>query len=230
MWYVYVLRCKDGTLYVGYTRNLRKRIQEHKNGIDYNQMDVDYKGNVYIGAQIRDTIHFNNDFMYVNTGDNDLFSAKYASNGELDWVKTMESTTGYNWFSSIAVCDTNIFIGGHFYNYITFDDEAKYSNNRHGFIAMSSKNSLGFRKVYNRSDMFLNAYPNPFSTKTTINFPNPTHSNYKLSVFSISGNKVFELNNITSDNIELKRGNLPKGVYLVELKGEKVFRGKILIN
>mgnify|MGYP000418548823 CR=1 FL=1 len=32
MWYVYVLRCKDGTLYVGYTRNLRKRIQEHKNG------------------------------------------------------------------------------------------------------------------------------------------------------------------------------------------------------
>ena len=33
MWYVYVLRCKDGTLYVGYTRNLRKRIQEHKNGL-----------------------------------------------------------------------------------------------------------------------------------------------------------------------------------------------------
>ena len=72
-------------------------------------------------------------------------------------------------------------------------------------------------------------YPNPFSTKTTIKFSNPNNSNYKLSVFSISGNKVFEMENIKSDKIEFDRGNLPKGIYIVELKGEKVFNNKMII-
>ncbi|MCD4697507.1 MAG: T9SS type A sorting domain-containing protein [Bacteroidales bacterium] len=205
-------------------------IHEHNYGFDYSQMDIDAQGNVYTGAQARDTLHFGDDFEYVNAGICDLFIAKYLTTGELDWVKIMESTTGYNWLSSVAICDTNIFIGGYFNDYITFDDEAKYSNNRHGFIAMSSKNYLGFREVYNRSDMLLNIYPNPFSNKTTIKFSNPNHSNYKLSVFSISGNKVFEMDNIQSDKIEFKKGNLTKGVYLIELKGEKVFWGKMVVK
>ena len=31
-WYVYLLRCKNGTLYTGITSNLRRRFQEHKEG------------------------------------------------------------------------------------------------------------------------------------------------------------------------------------------------------
>jgi len=205
-------------------------IQEHNYGLDYNQFDYDSQGNVYLGAQARDTIHFGNDFTYSNAGKYDLFVAKYLTTGELNWVKTMESTTGNNWLSSVAVCDTNIFIGGHFYNYITFDDEAKYSNNQHGFVAMSSKNSLGFHEVYNRSGMFLNIFPNPFSNKTTIDFTNPNYSTYKLSIFNLSGNKVFEKYNIKSDKIEFERGYLPEGIYLIELKGEKVFRGKMVVR
>ncbi|MCD4697833.1 MAG: T9SS type A sorting domain-containing protein [Bacteroidales bacterium] len=76
----------------------------------------------------------------------------------------------------------------------------------------------------------ISIYPNPFEQKSTIEFTNPAHSNYKLSVFNISGNKVFEMDNIKSDKIEFKRGNLPKGVYLIELKGEKVFRGKMVVR
>ena len=72
--------------------------------------------------------------------------------------------------------------------------------------------------------------PNPFNIKTTIKFPNPTHSNYKLSVFNISGNKVFEMDNIKTNKIEFEKGNLPEGVYLIELKGEKVFRGKMVVK
>ncbi|MBC8486944.1 MAG: T9SS type A sorting domain-containing protein [Bacteroidetes bacterium] len=80
------------------------------------------------------------------------------------------------------------------------------------------------------SQNLLTIGPNPFSNKTTIEFPNPNHSNYKLSVFSISGNKVFEMDNIKSDKIEFERGNLPEGIYLIELKGEKVFRGKMVVK
>lgn len=74
-----------------------------------------------------------------------------------------------------------------------------------------------------------NIYPNPFSDKATIEFNNPNQANYKLSVFTISGNKVFEMDNITSDKIELKRSGLKSGVYIVELKGEKVFVIKMVI-
>jgi len=75
-----------------------------------------------------------------------------------------------------------------------------------------------------------NIYPNPFSVKTTIEFPNPTHSNYTLSIFNISGNKVFQRPNQRSDKIEFERGSLPGGVYLIEINGEMVFRGKMVMN
>ncbi len=32
MWFVYILLCKDGSLYTGATNNLEKRFLEHKNG------------------------------------------------------------------------------------------------------------------------------------------------------------------------------------------------------
>ncbi|OYT53955.1 MAG: endonuclease [Candidatus Altiarchaeales archaeon ex4484_2] len=30
--FVYMLRCSDGSLYTGYTSDLRRRLEEHKNG------------------------------------------------------------------------------------------------------------------------------------------------------------------------------------------------------
>ena len=32
MWFVYILRCIDGSLYTGITNNLERRFLEHKNG------------------------------------------------------------------------------------------------------------------------------------------------------------------------------------------------------
>ena len=31
-YYVYILKCKGGTLYTGYTNNIKRRIKEHNNG------------------------------------------------------------------------------------------------------------------------------------------------------------------------------------------------------
>lgn len=209
-------------------------IKEHHYGMDYNQMDIDIAGNVYIGSQIADTVHFGNDFTYINVGECDLFVAKYTTAGELDWVKFMESTTGSNWYnylSSVSVFDsTNVFIGGYFTNYISFGNNEKYSNSKHGFIAMIGEDISGFEEVYNRMDNGISICPNPFTHKTTIKFHNPNHSKYKLSVFNITGHKVFEMDNITTGKVELERGNLSNGVYLIELRGKNVFRGKIIIE
>jgi len=34
IWYVYMVRCSDGTLYTGITNNLEKRIEAHNSGKD----------------------------------------------------------------------------------------------------------------------------------------------------------------------------------------------------
>ncbi|MCD4697506.1 MAG: T9SS type A sorting domain-containing protein [Bacteroidales bacterium] len=96
-------------------------------------------------------------------------------------------------------------------------------------IYMLSGNGTSSVNEINESNR-INIYPNPFSIKTTIKFPNLNHSNYKFSIFNISGNKVFEMDNIKSDKIEFNKGNLPKGVYLIEVKGEKVLGGKMIVK
>ena len=75
----------------------------------------------------------------------------------------------------------------------------------------------------------LKIYPNPFTDKTTIEFSNPNHTKYKLTVYCLYGNKVLELDNIKSNKIELEKGNLSRGVYIIELKGEKIFENKMII-
>ena len=32
MWYLYILRCKDGSLYTGITTDVEKRLEAHRNG------------------------------------------------------------------------------------------------------------------------------------------------------------------------------------------------------
>jgi len=32
LWYVYIIECKDGTLYTGITNNLERRIKDHNSG------------------------------------------------------------------------------------------------------------------------------------------------------------------------------------------------------
>lgn len=75
----------------------------------------------------------------------------------------------------------------------------------------------------------IHVYPNPFLSQTTIEFDNPNHRNYNLLVYNLTGKKVYEINNITSDKTELKRGNLKAGIYFIGLKGNRVFENKMIL-
>jgi CSLREA domain-containing protein len=73
-------------------------------------------------------------------------------------------------------------------------------------------------------------YPNPFTYRTTIQFPNSQRQNYTLIVTDLTGKRVRIINNITEDTFVFKREDLPGGLYLLELRGPKIFRGKIMIE
>jgi Secretion system C-terminal sorting domain len=60
--------------------------------------------------------------------------------------------------------------------------------------------------------------PNPFKTETYITFDNPSSKVYTLTLTDVVGRVTRTYNNITSDRVEIQRGNLPTGMYFAVLK------------
>ena len=210
-----------------------KSLNQHTSGYsyDYNQFDIDSEGNVYFGMQVRDTMDFGDDFQYIPIpiGRYDLFVAKYTTNGDLDWVKTMQGNeTGYNWISSVAVYNTSsVFVGGFFNYYLSVDDVELTSNNKHGFVFMFN-DAVGVKEVYNRNNKEFDIYPNPSTGLVTIS------SNFKLNtrieILNVTGQTV-KILNITSGNQQIDLSNLSKGLYFIKVTGDKYIKAeKLIIN
>ena len=74
-------------------------------------------------------------------------------------------------------------------------------------------------------------YPNPFSTSTTIKFISP-QKNIELNIYNVCGQLVRTMQNISGDNIEIDRGNLPSGVYFIQLtqNDQNISTGKLIIT
>ncbi len=73
-------------------------------------------------------------------------------------------------------------------------------------------------------------YPNPVTTTATIEFPNPENKAYNLTLTNISCKTMQTINHITGNKILIEKGNLSSGIYYIELRGDKVFRDKIIIE
>jgi uncharacterized protein (TIGR02145 family) len=73
-------------------------------------------------------------------------------------------------------------------------------------------------------------YPNPMSSRTTIQFQNPSSDKYRLAVMDVSGKIVYHQDNIYNDRLELSRGALSPGIYFIELKGNIIYRSKVVIE
>jgi hypothetical protein len=88
---------------------------------------------------------------------------------------------------------------------------------------------LGFDEPLNGA-LPLHIYPNPFSNETNIEFDNPSNSTYTLSIMDISGRLVSQTPNIIGNKFIFTRDGLNTGFYMVELRGEKIFRGHFIID
>lgn len=73
-------------------------------------------------------------------------------------------------------------------------------------------------------------YPNPFSNNTKIQFPYPASEPYQLSIITLAGKTVKIIDAFNTDLIEFNRDGLPAGLYMIELKGSQIYRGKIIIE
>jgi hypothetical protein len=76
----------------------------------------------------------------------------------------------------------------------------------------------------------IQAYPNPFSEQTHIEFSNPGRNGYDLTVYNMGGQKVREIRQIRDSQVILKRDGLENGFYVFELKGINTYRGKFVVR
>lgn len=74
-------------------------------------------------------------------------------------------------------------------------------------------------------------FPNPFRQSTTVRFPGTGNAPYALRLLDIEGKTVRRIDDIRGTNITLHRGQLPAGLYLLEVTdGRSRFREKVLLR
>ncbi len=64
----------------------------------------------------------------------------------------------------------------------------------------------------------LTVFPNPTQEKSILNFNHLPDAYYTLNIFNSTGHLVKTIPNIQNNQIELYRDNLPKGLYLLQLR------------
>lgn len=73
--------------------------------------------------------------------------------------------------------------------------------------------------------------PNPFKSSTSIVFPNKKAEAYQLEAFDVSGKRVIVKDNITTDKLNIKKGMLSPGTYIIKLSSKtQRLKGRVQIE
>ena len=91
--------------------------------------------------------------------------------------------------------------------------------------------TTGINKI-SASDIGLTFYPNPMASSGKIEFKNSTNEKYTFSMFDITGKTVKTIENITTGQVNIERGNLESGLYFYKLQNSKgaSVNGKIILQ
>jgi hypothetical protein len=98
------------------------------------------------------------------------------------------------------------------------------------FSNIAAQITTGIPPEINNRQSQIKIYPNPFSDKATIEFPNPENYKFSLYIIDISGRVIKKYSNIQGTRFALDKGNLANGIYFIELRGPGLFRKKILVK
>ncbi len=73
--------------------------------------------------------------------------------------------------------------------------------------------------------------PNPFSEETALSFSNPAGREFQLELTDLNGKVIRSYANIRGELVTIERGDLPAGIYLYRLRGEKeLATGKLSVQ
>ncbi len=209
-----------------------KSINMGQSDFNYNELDLDEEGNFYVMARFQDTLNFIDQVEISSPSTNfGLFIAKYTSEGDLDWIKTSAITNPNSKLEGIAVLGPDrLYAGGSMIDGLSLDDEIRYTSNNNIFLGLLEHTDIP-EVIWpdEQDEQGLLIFPNPFSDRTTVRFSNPQGMEFKASVMDMTGKSVLTLDNIRNEQFDLYKADLSDGIYLIELRGDRVYRGRFLI-
>lgn len=85
----------------------------------------------------------------------------------------------------------------------------------------SIKETVQFNNIY--------VYPNPFTESLFVNIPNNTAIS-EIQLLDLSGKSIYFRKNLHTNNLEIFRDQLPRGIYTLKIITDKAFFYKIIAN
>ncbi len=76
----------------------------------------------------------------------------------------------------------------------------------------------------------LRIYPNPASAQVRIDFPNPENKKCYINLIDLDGRLIRSSGPLTGNQTILNLNEVPKGVYIIEVWAEKIYREKLNIE
>ena len=110
---------------------------------------------------------------------------------------------------------------------ITAVDSSGNESEKSNLISATTEEITGLNN-YTKDQIII--YPNPFKESATFRWDNPGCNAHTLYVMDLSGKVYRIVENIRTSTYILKKGDLKEGLYIVELRGAKIYRAEIVIE
>ncbi|MEZ4847871.1 MAG: PQQ-dependent sugar dehydrogenase [Bacteroidia bacterium] len=76
----------------------------------------------------------------------------------------------------------------------------------------------------------LKIYPNPWTDVLNIDFEVQNYQTYQLEIVDLQGRVLLKIPQLIKNSVQLNRGDIPAGLYLIRLSGEKNLVRKMIIS
>ncbi|SEE19947.1 Por secretion system C-terminal sorting domain-containing protein [Tenacibaculum sp. MAR_2010_89] len=205
--------------------------------LNYSSIDIDQKGNLYASGYFKKKMFINDkiELSFDYEEGRSSYIIKYNTLGEVQWVKTIPSTSITN-TAGVAVNNTGeLVLGGYFSKNGTFSKGFHYTSKggSKGFLAILEANkSLTVNEVGLEKNMTV--YPNPSNGIFNVNTSLLTLSKNKIytQVFDLQGRIVYsKMNSVINNEIGFSLKGYSKGVYIVKITdGIHKYSNKIILE
>ncbi|WP_435261546.1 T9SS type A sorting domain-containing protein [Tenacibaculum sp. nBUS_03] len=205
---------------------------------NYSSLDLDEEGSLYLSFAYKGKL-FINDVIELDTDYEGAYNScviKYNSAGDIQWVKTLASSSRSN-TSGVAVKNNGeVALGGYFKSIGSFSEDIQLSGKgiSKGFIAIvKGKEVLGTGEN-TILDEQMRLYPNPSKGNFTIDASLLNFNSREIytQVFDVQGRLVYsKTRELTNNKLPLDLNRCSKGVYFVKMTdGVKKYTNKIILR
>ncbi len=162
-----------------------------------------------------------------SNGGYDLYIIKINEVGMLEWESEFKIEPSISLFTSsdgrsiLQTPDGGFAISGKWYS---------GSGSELLFVKLNSNGTVRTNEL--PSNSLCKVFPNPFSQSTILQCENSGTEDYILTLFDREGRNLRTVKTVSSDHIEIERGNLASGIYFYQLRSNReiIATGKFIIE